>query len=223
MKTLKLEVFAREETGKGAARKLRREGLIPAVIYGEKSIKSLTVRMKDLQQVLKTEAGSHALLEVTVDGKKKTALLKDVQHDPILQVPIHADIFVVSMDKKIKIMVEVKSVGGEPAGLKKGGILTHALTEVEVECLPLEIPDAFKVDLSSLDVGDSFHVSDLPSAGVKVLTQGDQVLYNVVAPTVEKAVEEEVEEVAEVEGAAAEEVEGTPPESDKKSEPKSKE
>lgn len=200
MKTILLEVFPREAAGKGAARKLRRMGLVPAVIYGHETIRNLTVRLKDLQQVLKSGGGANSILEITVDGNKKTALLKDVQINPLQQLPIHADIFEVSMDQKIKVMVEVKSAGDTPVGCKKGGILTHALTEVEIECLPMEIPEFFQVDCSNLDVGDAIHVSDLPNLGVKVLTPGDQVLYSVLAPIVE-----EVAKPADaVEGAPAE-------------------
>ena len=211
MKTIILEVLARLGTGKGVARKLRREGMIPAVIYGHKSTKSIAVRLKDLQQILKAEGGSNAILELTVDGKKKNALLKDIQYDPIRRVPIHADIFEVSMDQKIRVMVEVKPAGEDPVGLKMGGILTHTVTEVEVECLPMEIPESFSVDLSELDVGDSCHVSNIVNPGVKILTPEDQVLYTMVAPTVEKEPEPvEAEEEAVEEGAPAEEGEAKP-------------
>lgn len=217
MKTISLEVFSREAAGKGVARKLRRMGMVPAVMYGHEVIKHLAVRLKDLQQVLKSEAGSNAILEVIVDGKKKMALLKDVQIDPIQQVPIHADIFEVSMDQKIRVMVEVKAAGDTPVGCKKGGILTHALSEVEIECLPLEIPESFHVDCSNLDVGDAIHVSDLPDLGVRVLTPGDQVLYSVLAPVVEEVAKpaEAVEGVAE-EGAAEGEAPEKPAEPEQK-------
>lgn len=211
MKTLALEVFSREGTGKGKARKLRREGFVPGVLYGQESALSLSIRMKDLQQILKAAAGSHSLLELTVEGKKKTALLKDLQFHPIHQVPIHADMFEVSMDQMLKIMIEVRRVGEDPVGFKTGGILTHNLTEVEVECLPLEIPPFLAADLSSLDVGDSFHVSDLEDLKVKVLTSKEQVLFTLVAPTIE-VVEEpaEAEEGAEEAAAPGEEGEGKP-------------
>ncbi len=224
MKTLTLEVLPRAETGKGVARKLRREGLIPAVIYGHQSTKSLAVRLKDLQQILNREGGANSLLELTVDGKKRTALLKDVQYDLILRVPIHADIFEVSMDQKIKVMVEVKQTGADPVGFKKGGILTHTATEVEVECLPAEIPESFLVDLSGLDVGDSCHVSDVPNLGLKVLTSKDQVLFAMIAPAVEKEPEPaEVEEGAVAEGAPVEEGEAKSAAAEETSESKEKE
>jgi large subunit ribosomal protein L25 len=217
MKTLSLDVFARQGSGKGVARKLRREGLVPAVIYGHETIKSLAVRLKDLQKILKVSHGSNAILEVVVDGAKKTALLKDMQVDPIGQQPIHIDLFEVSMDQKIRVMVEVVAKGEEPAGIKQGGILTRSLSEVEVECLPLDIPSSIEVDLSGLDLGDAFHVSDLP--------EGEQLLFAVVAPTVEKE-PEEAEAVEGVEGEEApapegEEGEAPPPESEKKSDSES--
>ena len=219
MKALAFEVMAREDSGKGVARKLRREGLIPAVIYGHQSTRKLALRLKDLQQVMKSGGGVNALLELNLDGEKKTALLKDVQYDPIQRVPIHADIFEVSMDQTIRVTVEVKTTGGDPVGFKTGGILTHTLTEVEVECLPMEIPEFFEVDLSALDVGDSFHVSDLPDLGVKVLASGDQLLYSVIEPVIEAEPEEEEEVLAEGEEAseekAEEKAEDKPAESDK--------
>jgi large subunit ribosomal protein L25 len=225
MKTLSLDVFARQGSGKGVARKLRREGLVPAVIYGHETIKSLAVRLKDLQKILKVSHGSNAILEVVVDGAKKTALLKDMQVDPIGQQPIHIDLFEVSMDQKIRVMVEVVAKGEEPAGIKQGGILTRSLSEVEVECLPLDIPSSIEVDLSGLDLGDAFHVSDLPDTGLDILTSGEQLLFAVVAPTVEKE-PEEAEAVEGVEGEEApapegEEGEAPPPESEKKSDSES--
>jgi large subunit ribosomal protein L25 len=224
MKTITLEVLPRTETGKGVARELRRAGLIPAVIYGHKSTKSLTVRLKDLQQILKGEGGANALLDLTVSGKKKTALLKDVQHDPILRVPIHADLFEVSMDQKIKVMIEVKQTGSDPVGFKTGGILTNTTTEVEVECLPMEIPESFQVDLSELDIGDACHVSDVPNLGLKILTSADQVLFAMVAPTIEVEPEPaEVEEGAVAEGEPAEEGEAKPAAAEETSESKEKE
>lgn len=221
MKTLALEGMPREGTGKGTARNLRRQGLVPAVVYGREGARNLALHLKDLQQILKSAGGSNSLLEFTLEGKKKTAILKDVQHDPIRRIPIHVDIFEVSMDQKIKVMVEVKPAGENPVGFKVGGILTHTLTEVEVECLASDIPGAFEVDLSALDVGDSFHVSNLPNPGVKILTPGDQVLFTVVAPTIEKEPEPVEGEAAE--GSAAEEAAEKTSEGEERTGPKDKE
>ncbi|NOY53887.1 MAG: 50S ribosomal protein L25 [Deltaproteobacteria bacterium] len=212
------DVFARDGSGKGVARKLRRQGLVPAVLYGHEGARSLSVRLTDLQTVLKSDQGVNAILEISVDGDKKTVLLKDLQVDPIRLVPIHADLFEVSMDKKIRVMVEIRQIGDDPEGFKKGGILTHTLTSVEVECLPMEIPESFEVDLAHLDVGDAFHVSDIPDPGAKILTPGDQVLFHVVAPTLEKEPEAvETDEGVAPEGSA--EAEKSAEESEKKSEP----
>ncbi len=199
------------------ARKLRREGLVPAVLYGHESARSLAVRLGDLKTVLKSDQGANAILEISLDGAQKMVLLKDIQIDPIRLEPIHVDLFEVSMDQKIRVMVEIRPIGADPVGFKKGGILTHTLTSVEVECLPMEIPESFDVDLSGLDVGDAFHVSDIQAPGVKILTPGEKVLFNVVAPTVEKVAEDaEVAEGAEAEGVA--EAEKPAGESEKKSE-----
>ncbi len=219
MKTLSLEVFSRQGAGKGVARKLRRAGMVPAVIYGPGGTVQLAVRLRDLQGILKT--GANAILEVDVERTKRTVLLKDVQYDPIRQEAIHADLFEISMDQTIKVMVEVRHTDAEPVGFKTGGILTHGLTEIEVECLPSEIPASFEADLSALDVGDAYHVSDLPATGVKILTPEDQLLFALVAPTVEA--EPEVEEVEALEGEEmpAEEAGKQPSESDEKSETES--
>ncbi len=195
-KTLSIDVFSRNETGKGVSRKLRRAGMVPAVMYGHKNTRSLAVRRVDLRRILKTAAGSNAILQIRLDGKQTSVLLKDVQYDPISEEPIHLDLFEISMDQKIRVVVEVKSAGADPVGLKKGGILTHGITDVEVECLPMEIPEAFLADLSGLDVGDSFHVSDLPDMGLTILTPGEQMLFTVVAPTVAAAAEASLEEGA---------------------------
>ncbi len=208
------DVFTRDGRGKGVARKLRRQGLVPAVLYGHAGARSLSVRLRDLQTVLKSDQGANAILEISLDGVKKTILLKDLQMDPIRLAPIHADLFEVSMGQKIRVMVEIRQIGEEPEGFKKGGILTHMLSSVEVECLPMEIPENFEVDLSGLDVGDAFHVSDIPASGVKILTPGDQVLFHVVAPTLET--EEETAETAE---GVAEAEDGEAGKSEKKSEP----
>jgi len=211
------DVFPREGSGKGVARTLRREGMVPAVLYGHESARSLAVRLRDLQTVLKSDQGANSILEISLDRTKKMVLLKDLQIDPIRLEPIHADLFEVSMDQKIKVMVEIRQIGDDPEGFKTGGILTHTLTSVEVECLPMEIPESFEVDLSGLDVGDAFHVSDITDPGVKILTAGDQVLYNVVAPTLEVE-EEAVEEAEGAEGEGAGEDEKPADESEKKSE-----
>ncbi len=218
MKTLALEVFSREGAGKGVARKLRRAGMVPAVIYGPGGTAQLAVRLRDLQNILKASGGANAILEVDVNNTKRTVLLKDVQYDPIRQEAIHADLFEISMDQTIRVMVEVRHTDAEPVGFKTDGILTHGLTEIEVECLPSDIPEFFEADLSALDVGDAYHVSDLPATGVKILTPEDQLLFALVAPTVEAEPEVEEEEVAEGEEVSAEEAEEKSSESDEKSE-----
>jgi len=202
MKIEAIEVLSREGRGKGAARRLRRSGLVPAVIYGPGGNRTLAVRRETLEKILRTHHGGNALLEVAEGGKKTPALLKEVQHDPVRGIPLHADLLEVAMDRKIRVSVEVRRTGEDPVGFKKGGVLTHNLTEVEVECFPSDIPETIDVDLSGLDVGDSFHVSDIPNPGVRILTEGDQVLFTVVAPTVEKAATEE-EAAVEAEEAAA--------------------
>ena len=202
MKVERIEVLARQGRGKGAARRLRRGGLVPAVLYGPGGDRPVALRREALERILRTHHGGNALLEVLHGGTATPALLKEVQLHPLRGEPLHADLLEVAMDRPIRVSVEVRRTGADPVGFKKGGVLTHHLTEVEVECLPAEIPEALEVDLSGLDVGDSFHVSDIPDPGVRILTEGAKVLFTVVAPTVEKAAAEEAEAAAPAEEAA---------------------
>ena len=200
----------RDATGKGAARKLRAVGRIPAVLYGRGvESKAISVDPNALQRLLQSGgAGMNTLIELSLDGTARTVLVKEFQRDPVRGYPLHTDFYLVELDKKVEVSVPIH-LTGRPQGVELGGILDHPLREIELECLPRAIPESIDVDVSALDVGDSIHVRalELPE-GVSVHTDVNLAVASVVAPVVvEEPVAEEVEEgeeaVAEGEEAAA--------------------
>ncbi|UVT15293.1 MAG: 50S ribosomal protein L25 [Nitrospira sp.] len=182
-----LTVAVREQAGKGAARSMRRSGKIPAVLYGQGECLLLTVNPDELIKILKSHAGSTALISLTVNGAKskpnRTALLRDFQVDPVSGAVLHADLFEISMSKPIRVKVPIKVIGGVPAGVKEGGVLHHNMREVHVECLPAALPDHVEIDASSLTIGSGIHLKDLGAReGVRFLDDPDQMVVSVAAP-----------------------------------------
>lgn len=201
-----LAVELRDGTGKGVTRKIRRAGRVPAVIYGHgKATLSLSLDPKSLESILKaSDAGVNTLIGLEGDSaiSGKTVLVKELQRDPIDGFLMHADLFEVDPEEKIAISVPVHVVG-TAEGITMGGILDHALREVELECLPSAIPDAIELDVTALSLGDSIHVRDLVvGEGISVRTHEELPVVSVILPTV---VEEEPEvSDEELEGEAAE-------------------
>jgi large subunit ribosomal protein L25 len=194
----------RDATGKGAARKLRAAGRIPAVVYGRGvESKAVSVDPSALLKLLHgSGAGMNTLIDLSVDGSTQTVLVKELQRDPVRGRPLHTDFYLVELDKTVEVSVPIHLVG-KAAGVELGGILDHPLRELELECLPRAIPEGVDVDVSALEVGQSIHVRDLElPEGVSVRTDENLAVASVIAPTV---VEEEVpeEEVEAEEGAAA--------------------
>ncbi len=208
MEERSLIVHRREGKGKEEARRLRNQGLIPAVVYGhrEETI-PITLNPKELFKILRGGAGERTLISLTIEGLQgdpitKTVILKEKQIDPVKRTVLHADLYTVAMDEKINVGIPVHIVG-KSQGVELGGVLEQVLREIEVECLPGDIPPRIDVDVSALDIGDSIHVSDIALEKAKILVEPEQTIVTVVPPTVyeEPVVEEEVaeEEVAEEE------------------------
>ena len=198
----------REATGKGVARKLRADGRIPAVVYGrEAETKAISIDPSALNRLLqRSGAGMNTLIELSVDDTPRTVLVKELQRDPVRGRPLHADFYLIELDKTVEVSVPINLVGRAP-GVEEGGILDHPLREIELECLPQAIPEGIDVDVSALDVGDSIHVRDLTlPQGVSVQTDENQAVASVVAPAVVE--EPVVEELEEGEEAVAEGEEG---------------
>jgi large subunit ribosomal protein L25 len=197
----------RADRGKNAARRLRREGMIPAVVYGGKGeAMAVSVDPKALHRVLRSEAGRNAILRLDIAEKGATsAILKSWQVDPIKENFLHADFYRIAMDVAIRVTVPV-AVKGEARGVKvDAGILELVLREIEVECLPGDIPERIEVDVTDLGINDALRISDVPvTAKVKVLEAPDQVVVHVVSVKEEVApAAAAVAPVAEGEAAAA--------------------
>ena len=190
----------REGRGKGEARKLRRENMIPAVIYGgELGNKPLAVDAKGILRYLKGEVSEAKIWKLEIEGVgKKDVIIKDVQKHPVTGEVLHVDFYEVTYGKMISLLVPVKVVG-EAIGVKKGGILTILKEELEIECLPRNIIEEIEVDISDLDIGDTLFVRDIPvGEGIRIKEDPNQPVVTVV--------EAEVEEEAKAEGEVTEEV-----------------
>ena len=195
---------AREGTGKGAARKLRAAGRVPAILYGHgMDPLALSVDSRELFHLLHTGAGANVLVDLVVDGTEHLALPRDVQRDHIRGRFVHVDFLAVRRDEKIHVTIPLRIVGESP-GVKAGGVLEHHLWELNVECLATDVPEAIDVDISGLEIGSGVRVSDLKvRSGVTILTNPEDSVVAVTQPQV--AVEEEEEAAEAVEGEAAEE------------------
>jgi large subunit ribosomal protein L25 len=202
MKTIPIEARLRDRTGKGGARTDRREGRLPGVLYGQGKSIHLTVDRREFTRAMSLAHDENVLFDVKVPGETGvlTSIAREIQHDPLTRMALHVDFQYVDLSKPIHVQVAIRLIG-EPEGVKNfGGVLEHVAREIDVMCLPTEIPSHLDVDVSPLMVGQSIHVSDIPAVGFQILTLGSQVVAHVAAPTVEKA---PVAEAAPAEGAAA--------------------
>ena len=212
----------RLRSGKGTAREARRNGRIPAVIYGNKEEPvSITVERRLLEQELGKSGFFIRLLDVDIDGTKHRVLPRDTQYHPVTDVPLHVDFLRYSADRKITVEVPVHFLNEEESpGLKSGGVLNIVRHTIEVLCTADQIPDGFEVDLTGLEIGDSVHASalSLPQGVELTITDRDFTIATIAAPTI-MPVDEEEEEGVEgeegEEGAEGEDVEATEGEADK--------
>lgn len=198
---VKLEVQEREAGGSGAARRLRKQGLVPGVLYGSgKPSHAIAVHERELRRALTGDHGLHAILDVVLAGQQTThaSILKDYQQDALTGRVAHIDLQEVRLDKPIQAQVVVELVG-EPEGVTEGGVLSQVSREINVEALPMEIPDRIELDVSKMAIGDTLRLADLdPRAGVTYLDDPDDtVLATVGAPTIMVEPEPEEEELLE--------------------------
>ena len=201
MKKILLKAEQRVATGKGGARSLRREGMLPAVIYAGGKSTPIKFHRKEIVKLITSGVGEHAILniEFSKDGGKPAehpALMKDYQTDPVSSELLHVDFMEISLKEKIKISISLV-ITKEPLCIKTGGIIEHHLREIEIECLPTQIPEAIEIDAGSVEIGHSLHVSDIkPMEGIRIVTNPQMVILNVTAPKVEVAPVEAVEAAA---------------------------
>jgi large subunit ribosomal protein L25 len=202
-----LSAELREDLGKGASRRLRRNGKVPAIIYGGSSAPAnLTLAHNEVQHALENEAFYSHILTVKVDGKPERAVLKDVQRHPAKALIMHLDFQRVDEKAKLHMNVPVHFINEDQApGVKEGGLVTHNITEVEITCLPKDLPEFLEADLSGLDVDGILHLSDLKvPEGVELvaLSHGEAHDLPVAAIHIPRAAKEEEEEEAGEEVAA---------------------
>jgi len=190
LETLEIQVEMREVGSKRQARRIRRDGKIPGVLYGPKTApvplelnkKEFSNRVAGLEgsHLVRLKSGSTALAD-------KVALVKEMQYHPITGEVVHTDLYEVDLTARIQVRVPLHFVG-KAAGVVRGGILQPIVREIEVECLPLDIPEFFNVEVSALDIGDSVHIEELSiPEGVTVVSEPNLALVAVVPPTVEEA------------------------------------
>ena len=197
-----LNVQARTAGGTGDARRLRKTGLIPAIVYGKGvEPKCISVNATEWQLLSRNELNILSLVE---DGKETLVLLKEVQHDPIRNRTRHLDFQAIRMDQKIKAHVAVRPGHALPAGASAGGLLEQNIHEIEVESLPQDLPEEIIVDVSGMNLGDMIHVGDIPMPeGVVAVTHADIVVFT----EVDESAAEAEEEAAPAEGEEAAEPE----------------
>ena len=198
METLTVEGKIREDRGKNAARRTRKTGMVPAVLYGgKKDSMSLSVNAKQVAKILRSETGHNTIFNVRVaEGTEEKAMMKDWQVDPFTGSLLHVDMLRIAMDVRMRVRVPVHTFG-EPQGVKlQGGIFEMVTREVEIECLPSDIPEEFKVDISGLMIGHQLRAGDVPlnPEKMKLVTDPLRVIAHVVTlkkeeePTAEAAV-----------------------------------
>jgi len=184
MAETKLKVEFRTETGKGPAHRLRALGRVPAVLYGHgMEPVSLSVSGQDLIHLFH-EAGPNALVDLQVDGREHLAIARDVQRDHLHGRYIHLDFLAIRRDEMITISVSVHEVG-ESLGVSEGGVVEHHLREIELECLPADVPERIEVDISNMRLGDMVHVGEIPPpSGSTFLTDPETPVLSIIVPAI---------------------------------------
>ncbi len=209
MERVDISAWPRTELGKGPSGRLRKEGLIPATLYGPgvKENLSLQLKNRDVEKVIHAGQGGNVIINLNVEGVKAptTVMFKKLDRHPVKDTIEHIDLIGVLMDKTVVVDVPLH-ITGKCKGVFLGGILQHELRSIHVECLPDSIPTAIDVDVTDLDIGESVHVSDLKlPENISVTTDESLTVAIVAAPRVEKVEEEAAEGEEGEEAAAAEE------------------
>ena len=193
----------RERTGKVATKEVRRNGEIPAVLYGLKDNLSFSICPDNLKDILKAK-GQNALIDLNVEGnKQRKVILKEFQSHPLKDLWVHVDFLEVDVAKMVKVSVDVHLIG-KSAGEKMGGLVNQVLKSAHIECLPTDIPQSIDLDITAVELGQVLHVSDLNfSDKIKILHQSNEAVVSVYLPKVEEEKVADEEELAEDESAVA--------------------
>jgi len=196
---VELAASPREQTGKGAARQIRFQKKVPAVIYGHgRPTQSLEVDAQALELALHGIEPASTIIELTLEGKKARTLIREIQRHPVRPDIIHVDFYEIHADEKVTLRVPVHLVGTPDGVRNAGGVLDQVTREVEIEVLPEQIPDRVELDVTALIIGRSLHVRDLNIPNATILTHADLTIATVVPPRTEEVVAPAAETVAEV-------------------------
>lgn len=210
--TISLAAEARERAGKGAARQTRRDGRVPAVIYGDKKAPvMISLESKGLMKQIRGHGFFSHVFDIEVDGKTEKVLARDLQRDPVTDAPLHVDFMRFGATTRFEVDVEVAFENEEDSpGLKFGGVLNVVMRTIPLICRPDAIPESISVDLTGLDVGDVVHLGTLtiPAGAELAITDPEATVATIAAPTVATAEEEEAEEGEEAEAVAEDEQKG---------------
>jgi large subunit ribosomal protein L25 len=220
--SFKIKAEKRGAFGKNASRRLRREGMMPAVLYGaDRANVPLTLKKKDIFTILMSESRERTIFQISYDSELKNVMIKELQRNPVTDEILHADFIQIAMDRAIRVSIPVITVG-EAVGVKTEGGFVELITRgVEIECLPKNIPERMEVDISNLHLRQSLKVGDLTAPeGVKLISHPDTLLVLIEAPSKEEEVaveakEEVVAESAEPEVIKKERAEEEPKEEEK--------
>ncbi len=215
MELIELNANIRTTVGNGPARRLRQSGQLPAVLYGPGAeTVLLSVNISDFDQVLKKSGASQLLLNLVIQDSEtytRSAMVKELQTHPVSRNFLHVDFYEIAMDRKIKVKVPIVTTG-MAKGVELGGVLQIIRREIEVLCLPFEVPESFEIDIADLDIGDSIHVRDISQEGeIEFLEDENFTVVTLLVPKIEEEEEPTEEEEEEAEEAAVEgEVEEAP-------------
>ncbi len=194
--SFKIKAEKRDVFGKNVSRRLRREGMIPAILYGgDASNVPLTLRKEEVFMILKSDTGENTVFQVSFDSEIRDVMIKELQKDPVTDEILHADLVHIAMDKVIRVSVPVMIVG-EAVGVKaEGGFVDFITREIEVECLPKDIPEHIEIDISDLHLRQSLKAEDIAlPGGVKLITSSDTIVVMIEVPVKEEEIEVEEEE-----------------------------
>ena len=194
--SFKIKGEKREVFGKNASRRLRRNGMIPVILYGAKDVNiPLTLNKKDVFQILRSEAGENTVFEVSFNSETMNAMIKDLQKNLVTDEIIHADLIQIALDKAIRVSVPVVTVGDAVGVKTEGGFVDFINREIEIECLPKDIPEQIEIDISELHLRQSFKVEEVVLPGeITMISDPETILFHIEEPAKEEEIEVEEEE-----------------------------
>jgi large subunit ribosomal protein L25 len=208
MKEIAISATARDKSGKGSARQSRLQGMIPGVVYGpEIDPMPLSINEREFRTAMKHASGG-SIINLEVGGKTSKVLVRELQRDPVTSRVIHVDFHAISMNKPIHVRIPILLTGMARGVKTDGGIMQVTMRDVEISCLPADIPDNVEINVDDLGIGDAIHIGDLNIPNAKIMAEAQRTVVVISAPTVVKSETTAAEEAEAEEGEAAEGAEG---------------